>query len=70
MRTETFTSARRVAAETSGHAIEMDVTSEADWTRTIAETVATFGGQVLVNCAGIELVRSLSETSSKTGAAS
>lgn len=59
-----LTSARRVAAETSGHAIEMDVTSEADWTRTIAETVATFGGlDVLVNCAGIELVRSLSETS-------
>jgi 3(or 17)beta-hydroxysteroid dehydrogenase len=58
------TSARRVAAETGGHAIEMDVASEADWTRTIAETVATFGGlDVLVNCAGIELVRSLSETS-------
>jgi len=58
------TSARRIAAETDGHAIQMDVASEADWTRTVAETVATFGGlDVLVNCAGIELVRSLSETS-------
>ena len=57
-------SAARTAAETGGHAIEMDVTSEADWARTVAATVATFAGlDVLVNCAGIELVRSLGDTS-------
>ena len=56
--------ARNIAAETGGHAIEMDVTSEADWKRTVDQAVATFGGlDVLVNCAGIELVRSLAETS-------
>jgi len=56
--------ASRMAAETGGHAIEMDVTSEADWKRAVAGTVATFGGlDVLVNCAGIELVKSLAETS-------
>ena len=55
--------ARRTALETGGHAISMDVVSEADWARTVAETVATFGGlDVLVNCAGIELVRSIAET--------
>jgi 3(or 17)beta-hydroxysteroid dehydrogenase len=56
--------ARRTAAETDGHAIEMDVASEADWKRTVEETVATFGGlDVLVNCAGIELVKTIAETS-------
>lgn len=56
--------ARTIAAEAGGHAVGMDVTSESDWKRTIDETVATFGGlDVLVNCAGIELVRTLAETS-------
>ncbi len=54
----------KVAAETDGHAIEMDVTSEADWKRAVTATVETFGGlHVLVNCAGIELVKSMAETS-------
>lgn len=56
--------ARRTAAETAGHAAEMDVASEADWKRTVEETVAKFGGlDVLVNCAGIELVKTIAETS-------
>ncbi len=55
--------AYRTAQETGGHGIAMDVVSEADWASTVAETVATFGGlDVLVNCAGIELVRSIAET--------
>lgn len=53
-----------VAAEIGGHAIAMDVTREDDWSRTVAETVSTFGAlDVLVNCAGIELVRTLADTS-------
>jgi 3(or 17)beta-hydroxysteroid dehydrogenase len=56
--------ARRTAEETHGHAIAMDVTSEADWARAVAETVSACGPlDVLVNCAGIELVKSISETS-------
>ena len=55
--------AQRTAAETGGHAIEMDVASEADWKRTVEETVTTLGGlDVLVNCAGIELVKTIAET--------
>ena len=55
--------ARRSAAQTGGHAIAMDVVSEADWARAMADTVAVYGGlDVLVNCAGIELVRSIAET--------
>lgn len=56
--------AARTAAEVGGHAVAMDVTSEADWARCVDATLATFGGlDVLVNCAGIELVRSLPDTS-------
>ncbi|MBS0338055.1 MAG: SDR family NAD(P)-dependent oxidoreductase, partial [Proteobacteria bacterium] len=56
--------ARRTAEETGGHAIAMDVTSEADWARAVAETVSTLGSlDVLVNCAGIELLKSISDTS-------
>lgn len=56
--------ASRVAEETGGHAIEMDVTNEADWKRAVAGTVSIFGGlDVLVNCAGIELVKSIAQTS-------
>lgn len=55
--------ARRSAQETGGHAIAMDVASEGDWARAIAETLATLGKlDILVNCAGIELVRSIAET--------
>lgn len=51
-------------ADVGGLGLAMDVTSESDWTRAIAETVAKFGGlDVLVNCAGIELVRSIADTS-------
>jgi 3(or 17)beta-hydroxysteroid dehydrogenase len=56
--------ADRVAQEIAGHAIGMNVVSEADWARAIESTVRVFGAlDVLVNCAGIELVRSISETS-------
>ncbi len=55
--------ARRSARETGGLAIAMDVASEDDWARAIAETLATLGKlDILVNCAGIELVRSIAET--------
>jgi 3(or 17)beta-hydroxysteroid dehydrogenase len=56
--------ARRVADAIGGRAVVMDVTSEADWARTVGDTVAAFGRlDVLVNCAGIELVRGILETS-------
>ncbi len=56
--------ARRTAQETGGHAVAMDVTSEADWARAVPDAVERFGAlDVLVNCAGIELVKSLTETS-------
>jgi NAD(P)-dependent dehydrogenase (short-subunit alcohol dehydrogenase family) len=56
--------AQRIAQETGGHAIAMDVTSEADWDRAMKEALAACGPlDVLVNCAGIELVKSLPETS-------
>jgi len=56
--------AQETARTVSGLAIAMDVTSEADWARAMAETVSRFGGiDVLVNCAGIELVRGIAETS-------
>ena len=56
--------ARKIAAEVDGLAVTMDVTSEADWARAMAETLARYGAlDVLVNCAGIELLRSIGETS-------
>ena len=56
--------ARRIANEIGGHAIAMDVVSESDWTRAVSGSMAMFGAiDVLVNCAGIELVRSIAETS-------
>lgn len=56
--------AQCTAGEAGGCAIAMDVTSEADWARAVAETVAAFGAlNVLVNCAGIELVKTIADTS-------
>lgn len=56
--------ASRTARETGGRAISMDVTSEADWSRAVADALTAFGRlDILVNCAGIELVRSIAETS-------
>lgn len=56
--------ARQVAERVGGLALALDVTSEPDWTRAVAETVAKLGGlDVLVNSAGIELVRSIADTS-------
>lgn len=56
--------AQRTAEETGGRAIAMDVTSEEDWARAVADAVAAFGHlDVLVNCAGIELVKAIADTS-------
>ncbi len=57
--------AQRVAAEIGGAAIalRLDVTNEADWQRAIAETLRAFGAlHVLVNNAGIVVVRSIEDT--------
>jgi len=58
--------AKQLAGELGGAALalRLDVTSEADWQRAIAETVRAFGGlHVLVNNAGIVVVRSVEDTS-------
>jgi 3(or 17)beta-hydroxysteroid dehydrogenase len=58
--------AKQLAGELGGAALalRLDVTSEADWQRAIAETVRAFGGlHVLVNNAGIVVVRSIEDTS-------
>jgi 3(or 17)beta-hydroxysteroid dehydrogenase len=57
--------AKQLAGELGGAALalRLDVTSEADWQRAIAETVRAFGGlHVLVNNAGIVVVRSIEDT--------
>lgn len=57
--------ARRVAEELGGAALalRLDVTQEADWQRALAETLRAFGGlHVLVNNAGIVVVRSVEDT--------
>ena len=70
MLTDVLEDAGRVVAagiiERGGHAIfrRQDVTRENEWTETVAATVAEFGGlDVLVNNAGILLIRPLLETS-------
>ena len=58
--------ARQLAGEigSAALALRLDVTSEADWQRAIAETQRAFGGlHVLVNNAGIVVVRSIEDTS-------
>ena len=56
--------ARRTADAVAGLAVAMDVTSEADWNRAMSDTVSRYGAlDVLVNCAGIELVRGIAQTS-------
>ena len=56
--------ARTTADAVKGLAVAMDVTSESDWDRAVADTVSRFGAlDVLVNCAGIELVRAIAQTS-------
>ncbi|WP_131770109.1 SDR family NAD(P)-dependent oxidoreductase, partial [Candidatus Protofrankia californiensis] len=43
---------------------DLDVTREEEWVATVEETVATFGGfDVLVNNAGIEVVKEIADTS-------
>ncbi len=57
--------AKALAGELGGSAIalRLDVASEADWQRAIAETVRAFGGlHVLVNNAGIVVMRSIEDT--------
>jgi 3(or 17)beta-hydroxysteroid dehydrogenase len=57
--------AKRVASEigAAALALRLDVTSEPDWQRAIAETLRAFGGlHVLVNNAGIVVVRSIEDT--------
>jgi 3(or 17)beta-hydroxysteroid dehydrogenase len=50
----------------SAHALRLDVASEPDWQRAIAETVRAFGGlHVLVNNAGIVVARSIEDTSAE-----
>lgn len=59
------TGAKELAAELGrgALALRLDVRSEEDWQRAIAETVRAFGGlHVLVNNAGIVVVRSVEET--------
>jgi 3(or 17)beta-hydroxysteroid dehydrogenase len=58
--------AKQLAGELGGSALalRLDVTSESDWQRAIAETQRTFGAlNVLVNNAGIVVVRSIEDTS-------
>ncbi len=58
--------AKQLAGELGGAALalRLDVTSEADWQRAIAETLRAFGAlHVLVNNAGIVVVRSIEDTS-------
>jgi 3(or 17)beta-hydroxysteroid dehydrogenase len=58
--------AKQLVGELGGAALalRLDVTSEADWQRAIAETVRAFDGlHVLVNNAGIVVVRSIEDTS-------
>ena len=58
--------AKQVAGELGGsaRAMRLDVASEADWQRAISETVRALGAlHVLVNNAGIVVVRSIEDTS-------
>lgn len=57
--------AKQLAGELGGAALalHLDVRREEDWQRTIAETLRAFGGlHVLVNNAGIVVVRSIEDT--------
>lgn len=47
----------------TGHALALDVTSEADWLAAIATVQDAGGLDVLLNGAGIELIKTMAETS-------